>query len=92
MMSSISVKYLNWLNNKVLMQKILLFNNNSPSYMLVTLSNVAIKFLPRETILRLQPLDQGIIAFLERVYMKCMMSNITTAMKTSKILLIQQIR
>ena len=64
--------------------KILLFMDNCPSYMLITLCNVAIKFLLKNTTSRLQPLDQGITTLLKRAHTNYMIDNITIAMKALK--------
>ena len=57
----ISIEYLNWLNNKMLIQwwKILLFIHNYSSHTQVTLSSVTVKSLSKNKLSRLQPLNQG---------------------------------
>ena len=86
MTTEIFVEFLNALNNKMKMQKchILLFLDNCPSHPDIKLSNVKLRFLPKNTTSHLQPLDKGIIAWLKIFYKRQLMTGIRNAMRDSE--------
>ena len=86
MTSEIFVEFLNALNNKMKMQKhhILLFLDNCLSHPDIKLSNVKLRFLPKNATSHLQPLDKGIIAWLKNFYRRQLMTGIRNAMCNSE--------
>ena len=62
-------------------RKILMFLGNWPSHPDIKLSNVTLKFLPKNITSQLQPLDLGVIAWLKSEYKKLLMIDIQRAMK-----------
>lgn len=83
MTSDIFQEYINWLNNKMKIQgrKILLLLDNCPAHPPLAVSNVKLLFLPKNTTAKLQPLDQGIIAWLKQRYKKLLLTHICEAME-----------
>ena len=83
MKSEIFVEFLNYMNNKMKLQKrkILVFLDNCPSHPDIKLSNVTLWFIPKNTTSQLQPLDLGVIAWLKSEYKKLLMVDIRHAMK-----------
>ena len=81
MTSTIFIEYVKWLNNKMPIQlwKIPLFIDNCPSHTPVTFLNVTIKFLPRNMMSKLQPLNTGITALVKKAYSLHVMAQLTTA-------------
>jgi hypothetical protein len=70
MKTDIFTEFLTKFNRKMLRQnrKVMLFIDNCSSHPYMSLSNVKIIFLPRNTTSRLQPMDQGIIKCLKDYY------------------------
>ena len=81
MTSSLFQEYLRELNKQMREQKrnILLLVDNAPSHIMdEELTNVKIKFLPKDTTSVLQPLDQGIIRSFKAHYKKSLINYLIT--------------
>ena len=76
MTTAIFTEFLNSLNNKMKHQgwHILMFLDNCSSHPHVHLSNIKLVFYPKNMMLRLQAMDQGVIANLKKNYAKCMLN------------------
>lgn len=85
MTTTIFTEYLNWLNNKMkaLKRQIALLMDNCSAHPPLTLSNVKLIFLPKNTTSHLQPMDAGIIAWVKGHYRRAMMSDMCQAMSAS---------
>ena len=93
MTSALFVEWLKALDKKMRNQRrrILLFLDNALSHpMGVTLTNVTVKFLPPNVTSVLQPLDQGVISNLKRLFkqrlLRHVLSKIDTASNVNEIL------
>ena len=86
MTSDIFMEFLNVLNNKVKKAKchIILLLDNCPSHPDIKLSNVKLRFLPKNITSHFQPLDKGIIAWLKNFYKRQLMTEIHPAMDECK--------
>ena len=86
MISTVLIKYLNWVNTKILteqwMAAVLLFIDNCPSHTLVTLSNKCV-ISAKSTMSRFQPLDQGISTLTKKAHTWYTMGELLTTMKVS---------
>lgn len=82
MTTSIFKEYLNWLNNRMLTKgrKILLLMDNCPAHPPISLTNVNVVFLPKNTTAVLQPMDAGVIAWVKNRYKRLMMTHIVEVM------------
>lgn len=82
MTSNIFMEYVNWFNNKMQVQgrKVLLMLDNCPAHPPVTLSNVKLLFLPKNTTSHLQPMDAGVIAWLKKRYTRLFLTDLVEAM------------
>lgn len=65
-------------------RKILLSLDNAPSHANITLDNIQLKFFPPNTILKLQPMDQGIIQTVKLKYRKCQLWRILQELEQAK--------
>ena len=78
----IFVKFLNAFDNKMKLQNwhiLLLLLDNCPSHRDIKLSNIKLRFLPKNTTSHLQPLDRGIITWLKNFYKRQLITEICRA-------------
>lgn len=86
MTSVIFVDWLQKLNNKFKLQnrKIILFIDNCSSHSIITLSNIKLQLLPKNTTSHLQPCDAGIIQAVKLNYRKMFLRQLIQKMDSDK--------
>ena len=86
MITSIFTEFLNIINNKMRRQNhhILLFLDNCSLHLHISLSNVKLCFYPKNTTVKLQAMDQGVIVTLQKKYNKQMLNLARIKVKTAQ--------
>ena len=73
-------EWLKWFDRRIHGRKVLLFVDNAPSHLSVTLRNVPAKYFPANTTSLSQPMDQGVIQAFKLKYRKRQLQHVTNQM------------
>lgn len=77
-------EWLKWFDRRMRGRKVLLFVDNAPSHLSVTLRNVTVKYFPANTTALSQPMDQGVIQAFKLKYRKRQLQHVINQMDLSQ--------